>query len=59
MGIWMVCQICKDTVDFDRLKDRSDNFICNKCFDKIPDYVSSSQHYAWLKMDKFNKTKRK
>lgn len=58
MGIWVVCVICSGTVDFNRIKDHSENMICNKCLDKVPDHVPESQIYYWLKKNKQNKLSR-
>jgi hypothetical protein len=55
MGIWCVCQICKNTVDFDKIEDHSEHLICNKCMDSVPNHVPVQQSYYWLKKNKKGK----
>jgi hypothetical protein len=52
MGIFCVCVICKNTVDFNRIEDSSQYLICSKCLDKVPSHVPISQQYYWLKKNK-------
>jgi hypothetical protein len=55
MGIFCVCIICKQTVDFSRIKDTSEHMICEKCMGRVPDHVPESQSYHWLKRIKRTK----
>jgi recombinational DNA repair protein (RecF pathway) len=57
MGVFCVCIICHSTVDFNRIKDSSEHLICDKCIDKVPEYVPESQHHVWLQRNKRNNNK--
>jgi hypothetical protein len=58
MGIFVVCQFCNNTVDFDRIEDYEDHNICTKCLDSVPNHVPAQQSYYWLKKNKAGLLKR-